>query len=197
MIFEFLGYVLDIDVDKTRAYYDATPFDRLSPCDGFRNYEKAMDLMPQWVISFFAQLGIEAKKPCEVFARHTNMDNSVACDGWYHVCGKMISGESAIVSVNPEVAYLDVEKTFAVADDFRAYFQEKCYFLPEDFPLPALQLEIIANIPWVLEKRNPYSMIKERIKMNKFKRLWFKLRYRNKLSSTFAISKNHFQNHTH
>ena len=43
------------------------------------------------------------------------------------------------------------ERTVAIADNFRVSFQEKCVMLDVDFPRLAFQLEIAADIPWVLD----------------------------------------------
>lgn len=140
MIFEFSQWVVDIDVEKTREFYNNASFvSEVCPCSGCRNYEKAIDFLPDEVISFFSRLGIEMKKIREVYVNYANADNTVYYGGFYHVCGKIISGEN---------------KGFSVAKDFTVLFQSDCYLLEDNFPVPAIQIEILTNIPWVLNEDN-------------------------------------------
>ena len=162
MVFEFSNYVLDIDVDETRNFYiTARSISKGCSCSGCRNYEKAMDFVSKEVNSFFSQLGIDVKKPCEVYVNCTNTDNSVLYSGLYHVCGKMISGESAFISTGPNSKYLDEKRLLTLTRDFRVFFQRELLLLEDSFPLPAIQLEILANIPWVIKERNEYPIVTE------------------------------------
>ena len=153
MVFTFSKFVFDIDVEKTKAYYDIAKFvSEDCSCSGCRNYEKAIDFLPKEIISFFTKLGIEMKKIREVYVNCTNADDTVLYGGFYHVCGKLIKGDSAWISDNPTESHWDNEKAYAITDDFRVSYQQECSLLDNNFPLPAIQLEILANIPWVLDK---------------------------------------------
>ena len=158
MVFEFSKYVVDIDVDKTKGFYCKAPLvsDGCS-CAGCRNYEKAIDHLSLEVVSFFDQFGIEMKKVCEVYVNCANVDNSILYGGFYHLCGKIISGESAWIPTSPNTKHLDEDEMFSIAKDFKVSFQEECALLADDFPTPAIQLEVLGNIPWVLEERNIFA----------------------------------------
>jgi hypothetical protein len=67
------------------------------------------------------------------------------------VCGNIIYGESPWVSVKENHKYWDTAKTFSITNDFKIAFHDKCNLLDKNFPLPAIQLEIEAKIPWVLQ----------------------------------------------
>ena len=70
MIFNFNDYVLDVDVEKTREFYnsDDCPVTSLGcVCDGCRNYDKAIMTASASVLDFLREFGIDPKKPGEVF----------------------------------------------------------------------------------------------------------------------------------
>lgn len=151
MIFEFGSYRMDVDVERTRRWYEAAPtVSQCCDCDGCVNYERAADLFPESVKSFFAALGSDMKKPCEVYVNCANRDGTrLWYGGWWHLCGKLLSAQ---------------EEKWSVAEGepfgpggFRVWFREECVCLPEDFPQSAFELELDADIPWVLEKENTYE----------------------------------------
>jgi hypothetical protein len=157
MIFEFSPYKLDIDVEKTRDFYKtASLVSADCSCDGCRNYEKAIDFLPQKVISFFAQFGVEMKKVCEIYVNYARADDVVEYGGFYHVCGKVIAGDSAWIPTSPNTKHLEESKLFPITEDFKVAFHEDYNLLKDAFPLPVIQVELLANIPWVLEERNGY-----------------------------------------
>ena len=157
MVFEFQRYKLDVNVEATRKYYGtAKSISENCTCDGCRNYEKAIDFLPHEVLSFFAQLGIEMKKASEVYIICANADDTLLYSGWYHLCAVMIHGESAWVSASQAHAYWDSTKTYPITNDFKVSFQEECALLDDTFPLPVIQLQIEADIPWVLAEKHYY-----------------------------------------
>lgn len=158
MIFEFPKFTLDIDVEKTRTYYNTADFVSEScSCSGCRNYEQAVDLLPEKIISFFSQFGIEMKKIREVYVNRTNADDTVFYGGFYHVCGKIIKGKSAWVAVGKNTKHWKDKMAYAVTDDFKVSFGNDCSLLDENFPLPAIQVDISADMPWVLDEQNDYE----------------------------------------
>lgn len=129
-------YVLDIDIQKTRSFYQkADPVTAGCSCSGCRNFEKSFKTLPDEIKRFFDALGIDGKKPAEVYTNTVNADGLVSYGGFYHLCGRLLRGESAWV---------------AVSKDFHVSFVEDCDLVEDDFPEPVLQMEIEANIPWVL-----------------------------------------------
>ena len=157
----FDPYVLDIDIQKTRLFYKKTNNVSVGcSCSGCRNFERATEILPAEVKKFFAALGIDMKKPAEVYANTVNADGSVAYGGFYHICGRLLDGESAWVTVKSNkkatTFYLDSSKAYSISKDFRVFFQEDCCLVEDGFPEPVLQLEIEANIPWVLAEPNDF-----------------------------------------
>jgi hypothetical protein len=123
MIFEFGNYKLDVDVEKTRKYYEiAKAISEECDCVNCENYANAIDFLPQEVISFFDQLGVDMRKSPEVYnvsGEGPGADNTIFYQGWYHVCGNIIYGESPWVSVKENHKYWDTAKTFSISNDFK------------------------------------------------------------------------------
>lgn len=143
MLFHFPSFTLDIHVEETKNYYATAPFmSKVCTCNACRNYEKAVDFLPQEIISFFSQFGIDMKKAVsEVYSLYAPEENSVLYGGWYHVCGKIVAEKDTRINIS---------------EDFAVSFHDKCDLLDDKFPLPAIQLEIEATIPWVLAEKNDY-----------------------------------------
>ncbi len=73
MIFDFGSLRVEIDVHKTRAFYDLAPIITDGClCDGCRNYILAMDRFPLPVKEFFSKTGIDAKKAAGYWVGFTN-----------------------------------------------------------------------------------------------------------------------------
>lgn len=63
MIFQFGEYKIDVDVEKTRQFYDrAKTVSEGCQCDGCLNFERAVDKLPQNIRDFFSALGVDMKK---------------------------------------------------------------------------------------------------------------------------------------
>lgn len=161
MEFRFGIYALDVDVEKTRLFYQRADNVTVGcDCSNCRNYEKAVEVLSDEIKSFFDSLGIDIKKPAEVYANVVKDDGLVLYGGFYHLCGRLLSGESAWVAVESNEktrsSYWDTSKTYSVSKDFHVSFQEDCFLVEDGFPKPVLQMEIEANIPWVLEEQNQF-----------------------------------------
>ena len=158
MLFEIGQYRLDIDVPKTRQFYKATDVvSKSCSCDGCLNFERAVSKLPPVIISFFTNLGVDMRKVCECYVNYADDDGTLLYGGFYHVCGILLDGTSAWKKTNENTSYWDKEASFPVSSDFFISFQKDIALLEKGFPLPVIQLEFSAKIPWVLEKRNPYQ----------------------------------------
>ena len=159
MLFDLEQFQIDIDVEKTRTFYkDADAVSKGCSCGGCRNYEKAVDVLPDEVTHFFNELGVDMKKVCEVYVNCGNPDGTLLYGGFYHLCGELLEGKSAWVSESDSssISHWEKEKAFHITDSFYVSFHNSCSLLEDGFPLPALQLEISANVPWVLPENNTY-----------------------------------------
>jgi hypothetical protein len=166
MLFTFPKFTLDVDIEKTKKYYETAGLGSENcNCGGCRNYEKAIALLPEDVLSFFSQLGIDMKKIREVCVYCANADDTLFYGGFYHACGKLVKGESAWVSDNPNLKHWEEDKAYSITKDFRVSCQNNCDLLDDNFPLPAVQLDISADIPWVLAEQHDYPKDTERRKL--------------------------------
>ena len=173
MIFKFEPYVLDVDLEATRAFYSTAPLaSEDCGCLGCRNYESAMDALPKETVSFFSQLGIEMKKPRDAYVNMTNADESVLYGGWYHISGQLIEGGIAW-EPTAQGWRLGEKEIYTVLKSFRIWFKKECTLLPDSLPPPAIELEFTADIPWVLDEPNSYEF--DMRKKNIFTRLREKL----------------------
>ncbi len=160
MIFEFGPFCVDIDVEKTKKFYEtAAKLSERCWCDGCLNFERAAAILPQSVRNFFESLGIDMRKICECYVNCTNQDGTVFYGGWCHICGTLLRGESAWKKIDDRTRCWNDEATYEIADHFQVSFQNDVALLETDFPSPVIQLDFDAkNIPWVLDKKNPYLM---------------------------------------
>lgn len=157
MIFKFGQYKVDIDVEKIKNFYEnAEPVSRSCSCDGGLNFEKAVGELPHSVHKFFGDIGVDMRKACECYVNHVNDDGTLLYGGFYHLCGILAEGKSAWKNINDKTAYWDDDEAFAISPNFHVSFHRDIVLLEKGFPLPAIQLDFSADIPWVLKKRNTY-----------------------------------------
>jgi len=51
---------------------------------------------------------------------------------------------------------LDEEKLYVIAERFRVTCGDGSYPLPDNFPIPAIQLDVFADVPWVLDEKHDF-----------------------------------------
>ena len=157
MIFTFGKFTVNIDVEKTKQIYKKLPLiSQGCNCDGCQNFEKAVDLLSQEVRSFFDNCGIDLKRIVECYVNCKNDDGSLLYGGFCHLCGTLVQGESAWVKISETHSYYNFDLAYHLDDSFCVSFQEECHLVEEQFEAPMLQIEFVANIPWVLNKENTY-----------------------------------------
>ena len=157
LIFQFGEYKIDVDVEKTRQFYDrAKTVSEGCQCDGCLNFERAVDKLPQNIRDFFSALGVDMKKICECYVYCAKDENTLYYGGFCHICGTLLSGKSAWKPTSDSTACWDEKATYPLSPNFGISFSNRIDMPEPDFPLPVIQLDFDADIPWVLEKRNSY-----------------------------------------
>ncbi len=58
MIFTFGHYKIDIDLEKTKAFYDSEVIEHPCTCISCRNFQKAIEYLPSDIKNFFGNLDI-------------------------------------------------------------------------------------------------------------------------------------------
>ncbi len=161
MIFTLGEYVLEVNVEENKNYYKYERYVSAGcECDGCQNYETAVEKLSQEVSNLFNQLGLDIRKPAEVYVNYS--ENNILCyGGFYHICGMITKGESPweVVSKTKEsmTSHLNEEKMIDIDDNFKVGFQEECALINNKFPRPCIQMEILAYLPWSLDKTNTYK----------------------------------------
>lgn len=156
MIFEFGDYKLDIDIDRTRRFYETVDDSLGCDCAGCRNFRKAYPLIPDAVQDFFRQLGVDIGKPAEATAYVSRDGTLTFYDGFYHICGSILKTPKLFIQMDEKHFRLDKDATIKLTTDHFLYFTDKCALVEAGFPAPIIQLEIQGDVPWVLDEPNPY-----------------------------------------
>lgn len=129
MIFELGQYRVDIDVNKTKSFYEtARLVSEGCSCSGCRNFEKAITALPSEVTGFFANWGVDMRKVCEVYVNCSNSDGTLLYGGFYHLCGSLLAGKSAWVPNSPSSFHWEEEQAIAVADYFCVTFKKNVIY---------------------------------------------------------------------
>ena len=161
MIFRFSDFVLDVDVERTRAFYERDDVKTTSEqcvCQGCQNYDGAILTASATVLDFLRSMGIGPRKPAEVYdvmGSQLDENGKVWYNGFYHICGTRIEGEDAWVHTSENSMHLDGDRMYTVDDSFKVSFEEQAFVIHEAFPAPILQMEIDTHLPWVLP--TPYQ----------------------------------------
>ncbi len=156
MQFAFGRYLLEIDVDKTRKFYQTA--EKLTDgctCSGCRNFEKAVDSFPEEVKRFFEEIGVSPEKSAEVFANCAE-DNKrkIFYGGFCHICGKVLNGDSPWVPDGEKAYRWETGNTYQIAEGYKVGFENGGALIEDNFPEPVMQMEIEFHVPWVLEEEN-------------------------------------------
>ena len=157
MLFEFGTYILDIDIERTRTFYDyAKAITDGCDCQGCRNYAqwaKKLSVEPKYVLE---SMGVLLEKSPEVYVNCPNEDGTLFYGGFYHLCGKIISGKNPWKVIGERSKALDEDTFVPLGESFQVSFTEDIALLEKDFPTPVIQMEISASIPFVLSEKCDY-----------------------------------------
>ena len=137
MIFEFGKSKVDIDVERTRAFYESEAASVIDcDCEGCQNYLKYCQRMPLQLRDFFTSMGVQPEKVCEIYTTEEG-SRDVYYGGWFHVCGTVIQRSSE-------------ENQYHCLPKFDFYIEEENdYLLEEGFPEPVVQIGMEFCIPWL------------------------------------------------
>ena len=160
MIFEIGNYRLDVDVNRTRTYYDAASSISCD-CPGCRNFLAAIHLIPKDVHHFFHQLGVSIEKAPDMTAYHSADGMRTYYNGWYHICGTILEGRDPWIKTGETSYQLDPTCKVPLTDGLSVFFSSHVNLLDPAFPQPAFTVEFEGNIPWVLDEPNSYHYTSE------------------------------------
>lgn len=160
MLLELGNYILDIDVERTRSFYNqARSITDACNCQGCRNYVKwALSVSDEPSISF-QRMGVALDKPSEIYVNTRNKDGSLFYGGFYHLCGKILKGEDVWNEFDSNCRALDEARFVALTENFKIAFSRDIELLEKGFPTPAVQMEILANVDFVLSEKCDYEIL--------------------------------------
>ena len=150
MIFQFGRYTIDVDVEKTRAFYaseySVTTSEACS-CDRCQRFPDVMMSCSTTVLDFLGSLGIDPRKAGEVFGMSDEEKDDYS--GWYHIVGTLLNGKISGVGFDRSNAFVPDENV-----DFQVWFdsdRERMGWIEENFPSPILEMSFSARLS---EKNN-------------------------------------------
>ncbi len=155
MIFEFEQYKIDVNVEATRKRYVTLPLvTENCTCQGCENYLAAIRELPPKVLAFFDSLGLDIKKPAEVYG-DLKENGDYFYGGFYHIAGIILYQKKELYSKIKKNHYsINQDMKINLSENYSVWFENDCALVPKDFPTPYFQIEISAILPWVLER--PY-----------------------------------------
>lgn len=156
MDFLFGPYHIDVNFSQTQEFY-AKEYTIVCDCAGCQNFAKAILHLPEDVKTFFSQFGVDPAKPASLSAIHSYDGNETWYEGFYHICGEILSGKNPWIPVTKNQKLLNEEYSIHLSNDFSIYFTEECILVDEDFPTPVIQMVFTGNFPWVIDDPNPYT----------------------------------------
>lgn len=144
-IIEIAGWTVDVDVPTTRAYYANRPtWAETCGCAYCKNFVIAYDTgrFPAELRSTLKSLGIDPPRDVgEIWQYVDHEYGTHSYGGFYHVVGTIVSDNP-----NPEDCSVD--------DGVHLSFSTILDLLSDNFPQPAVQVEFVAKVPWVLPESN-------------------------------------------
>jgi len=141
----FSDWIINIDVQKTAAYYNSISEEAGCKCSYCRNYIKACEYFPDDVLNFFSSLGIDPKKEGE-FMEYEAASNMHLYQGFYHIVGSIITGQSRVIERWATLSLIKI-------GNFEFAFNDNLDLVSENFPKPVIQLEFEVTLPWLLNER--------------------------------------------
>ena len=144
MIFRFGRYTLDVDVEKTKAFYNSnlsvTTSESCS-CDRCQRFPAAIMASSSDILSFLYSLGIDPRKAGEVYGYLDEEHYS----GWYHIVGRLLDGRISGKVCDADNAFIPDEKS-----EFMVWFgddREKMGWIEKGFPEPIVEMDFEAVLP--------------------------------------------------
>lgn len=138
-------WVLKIDVEKTKEYYDSITVGEGCNCAYCRNYIKNCRTFSKEVLDFYTMLGIDPQKEGEFMEFETDTDKHLYM-GFYHLVGEIVKRPSARIRKWDDLNIIGI-------GNVKFIFTDELDLVPEIFPKPVLQLEFEVTLPWLLEEK--------------------------------------------
>lgn len=144
MVAEQIGeWFIEFDIIKTKLYYDRASLG--CQCLYCENYRENCKSLTAEEVYLFDRFGIDPIKGSE-FMEFGKAENGLTIySGTYHFVGNIISGP------NFSACEWDESKLVKIGR-YKFGFSNTLEFVPNDFPNPIVQLELIIDLPWLVEE---------------------------------------------
>jgi hypothetical protein len=133
---KILHWEIEFDKELTAQAYRALSAYQCE-CVYCRNFRLAFGELSPTLIEFLQRFGIDPSQPAESAHYNPNEDGTHLYGWWYHFVGRIVHGE---------------ESSADLLDQIQVEFRDRQDLAPRNFPRPIVQLEVFANLPWVLSE---------------------------------------------
>ncbi|SKA79274.1 hypothetical protein SAMN05443428_10327 [Caloramator quimbayensis] len=135
-------WILKIDAEKTKEYYDSITVEEGCGCDYCRNYIKNCKTFSKEVMDFYTMLGIDPEKEGEFMEFEANAGKHLYM-GFYHLIGEIVKRP------NNGADKWDNANIIKIGN-VKFTFTDKLDLVPDNLPKPVMQLEFEVMLPWIL-----------------------------------------------
>ena len=159
MRLDFKNFSVEIDAEATRRAYEGLPrTDERCSCDGCQNFPLAIGkALSEEGRRLFESMGVDPAKATEAYVNLARDEGTIFYGAWYHLFGRIERRAETVPDVTAPEWGKDVERD--VGDNASILFSDKRFEPREDpFRVDAdvVQMDLYADVPWVLGKPNPY-----------------------------------------
>src|SRR6266852_2226900 len=152
----FGRWQLSCDPESTRKAYSAVRIGGPEECgcEPCLNFVAARDQIYETdVRTLLEKLGVSPNREVEIYHMARLESGRHLYGGWFHFVGSIIFGADAAKQVSENVWQPDLESE---SDNFSLGFTSLVHLIRKPFNgLPLVQLEFTAQIPWILDAKEP------------------------------------------
>ena len=159
MRLDFKNFSVEIDAEATRRAYEGLPrTDERCSCAGCQNFPLAIGkALSEEGRRLFASMGVDPAKATEAYVNLARDEGTIFYGAWYHLFGRIERRVETVPDVTAAEWGRDIERD--VGDNAFILFSDKRIDLKEDVfsgRADVVQMDLYADVPWVLGKPNPY-----------------------------------------
>jgi hypothetical protein len=154
--FHFGRWEIESDSEATRRAHSGVA--KGSPegcgCEPCLNFAAARkQVYSEKIVAMLDDLGIPSDREVEIYHMGRLPSGLHYYGGWFHFAGRILSGADAAKQVRENVWQPDLE---AITDRFKFGFSSRVQLATLAFSgLPMVQLEFTAEVPWLIDAKEP------------------------------------------
>lgn len=149
---------IEYDKNKTVEAYNKCEI-KGCDCQSSKNYYFASEYFTDGVKTLFTNIGIDIKKPIEIYNKGIYKNGKLLYGGYYYIVGKIIKGKDVWkrthTSIDGGITFFQQQrKMHKISDDFEIGFTYHVSMLNNNFPENICEIDISFWVPWVLEDKD-------------------------------------------